>query len=333
MSEEKKLPVAKYSGEVDLNGFKISCAVLEDGRRIFSERSLANSFGIKGGGTYWQQKKNNSAILPEYLSAKYLNRFIPNELREKFDSAVSYLAVSGVESNGIDVTVLPDICDVYITAKNKGVNNESFLRVAENAYLMLKAFAKVGIIALVDEATGYQYEREHDELQKILKLYIAKELLPWQKQFPDVFYREIFRLNGWYYTYKTIRERPGIVGKWTNRIIYDQLPKGVLDELKRITPKSETGEYAARFHQSLTTNIGQPHLQAQLNSVIAVMQISDNWKQFISLFNKLVDRRVGQTELMFSDLEPQPEMNKTKNLSEFDRLLKGVSSVPPEKQK
>lgn len=158
----------------------------------------------------------------------------------------------------------------------------------------------------------------------------SSELLPWQRQFPDTFYREIFRLNGWDYTYKTIKERPSVVGKWTNMIIYNQLPKGVLDELKIKTPKSESGNYVTRFHQSLTTDIGQPHLQAQLNSVISVMEISDNWKQFISLFNKLVDRRAGQTELVFSDLEPQPETKKIENPTGFDRLLKGVSSVLPE---
>mgnify|MGYP003561277120 CR=1 FL=1 len=52
----------------------------------------------------------------------------------------------------------------------------------------MRAFARVGITALVDEATGYQYERENDELQKILKAYISEELLPWQKRFPDIFY-------------------------------------------------------------------------------------------------------------------------------------------------
>jgi hypothetical protein len=82
------LPKAKYPGEVDLNGFKISCAVLEDGTRVFSERSLANAFGIKGSGAYWQKKKKTGAFLPEYLSAKYLKPFISNELVNKFTGAI-----------------------------------------------------------------------------------------------------------------------------------------------------------------------------------------------------------------------------------------------------
>ncbi len=337
MKNTNKMPVSKYQGEVDLNGFKISCAVLEDGRRIFSERSLASAFGIKGGGAYWQKKKrlaeDGSAILPEYLSAKYLNEFITNELRDKFDSAVSYTSLNGTESRGIDATVLPDICDVYITAKNKGTTNDTFLKVADNAYTMLKAFAKVGIIALVDEATGYQYERERDELQKILKAYISEELLPWQRRFPDIFYKEIFRLKGWDYTVSDIKKRPGVVGTWTNKIIYEQLPKGVLDELKMKTPKSEAGNRTARFFQSLTPDIGDNHLQSQLTSVIAVMQVSDNWKDFISKFNKLVARKSGQTELKLEDLKEKPPAPKIEN-TEFNKTLKGIISVPiPKKDK
>jgi hypothetical protein len=80
---------------------------------------------------------------------------------------------------------------------------------------LVRAFAKVGIVALVDEATGYQYDREKDALQKILEQYISPELLPWEKRFPDEFYREIFKLKGWDFTVNGINKRPSIIGKWT----------------------------------------------------------------------------------------------------------------------
>jgi hypothetical protein len=56
---------------------------------------------------------------------------------------------------------------------------------------LLRAFARVGIVALVDEATGFQDIRARDDLHKILEAYIAKELLPWTKRFPNEFYKEI----------------------------------------------------------------------------------------------------------------------------------------------
>jgi hypothetical protein len=39
---------------------------------------------------------------------------------------------------------------------------------------LLRGFARVGIIALVDEATGFQRDRTKDALSKILEAYIAK---------------------------------------------------------------------------------------------------------------------------------------------------------------
>lgn len=167
----------------------------------------------------------------------------------------------------------------------------------------MRALARVGILALVDEATGYQYQRENDALQVALKAFINEELLKWQKMFPDTFYYEIFRLNKWDYTVKGINKRPGVIGRWTNELIYKQLPKGVLDELKIKTPKSEEGNYTARFFQSLTPDIGHPALTAQIYKTIGLMNISNNWEDFKSHFNKMVDRTNGQTEINFDEIE------------------------------
>lgn len=325
---------ATHQGELDINGFKISCAVLEDGTRVLVNRSLANAFGIKGSGAYWQKKKDEkAALLPEYLSAKYLQPFISEEHRLTLSEPISYINKSGIETEGMPAAFLSDICDIFVKAGEKGAlkNNEE---IAKNAYNLILALSKVAITALVDEATGYQYDREKDELQKILKAYISPELLKWQKTFPDKFYIEIYRLNGWEFTVKSIQKRPGVVGKWTNKIIYEQLPKGVLEELKSKTPKSASGNYTAKFFQSLTPDYGSPHLQNQINSVLTLMQVSDNWKQFLQNFNKLVDRQRGQLELSFEDLEYKPEKDKAPrevpvSMDMFDRNLKGLLAVPP----
>ncbi|WP_205884458.1 P63C domain-containing protein [Pasteurella multocida] len=143
-------------------------------------------------------------------------------------------------------------------------------------------------------------EREKDELQQILRKYISEELLPWQKRFPDIFYKELFRLNGWDYTVKGIQKRPGVVGTWTNKLIYEQLPKGVLEELRNNIPKSESGNSTARYHQLLTDDIGSPHLTAQINQIVTLFQLSDNMKEMWNNFQKLKLRQSGQLDLPFS---------------------------------
>lgn len=289
-----------YTGELNLNGIKVSCSVLEDGTRILVNRSLAMALGIKGSGAYWQKKRNNSqeTLLPEYLSAQYLSPFISDALRQKLTSPVRYVSLQNQVREGISAEVLSDILDVYIKADKNGALSEN-QTVAGIAYKMLLAFSKVGIIALVDEATGYQYDRERDELQKILKAYISDELLPWQKRFPDTFYKELFRLNGWNFTIKDIRKRPGIIGKWTNTVIYKELPKGVLEGLKSKTPRNVNGKPTAKYHQSLTIDVGEPNLERQITKVIAIFQVSDTMEQFWQNFKKMKDRQNGQLDIPF----------------------------------
>lgn len=81
----------------------------------------------------------------------------------------------------------------------------------------MTAFAKVGLIAVIDEVTGYQDERDRNELQLILEKYVSQELLPWAKRFPDEFYKQMFRLKGWEYLGKA---KPSYAGKLTNEYIY-----------------------------------------------------------------------------------------------------------------
>src|SRR5690606_3388984 len=186
-----------------------------------------------------------------------------------------------------------------ITLNKAGVLKANQRLYADHAEIVIRAVAKVGIIALVDEVTGYQYQREKDELQKILGAYISEELLPWQKTFPDIFYKELFRLNGWDFTVNGIKRRPGVIGTWTNKLVYEQLPDGVLHELKSKTPKSQSGKYTARFFQSLTPDTGNPHLTSQIQQIVTLFQLSDNMKHMWSQFTKLKLRQSGQLEIPF----------------------------------
>lgn len=332
-----KLQKAKYSADVPINGFELSSAVLDDGTRVFSERSLANAFGIRGGGAFWKRKKsaeNDSAVLPEYLSSKYVKPFISNELIEKFNSAVPYLSKAGVEAKGVDATVLADICDVFIQAKNAGIKNQNILTAAETAYKLIKGFAKVGIIALIDEATGYQYEREKNELQTILKEFISDEILTWQRAFHLNFYKEIFRLWGVPFTDKNIKRKPQFIGTLTNNLVYKNMPKGIfiLDKLKEKTPRTIGGNFRYRLHQSLTPEAGREALKKVIYSIETLAAVSETKEQF----KRLVEDRYGQRSLPFSNWD-EIEMVKEKEpekqqLSQFDKQLTGLLKTPPPKK-
>ena len=116
--------------------------------------------------------------------------------------------------------------------------------------MLMRALAHVGIIALVDEATGYQDQREKDELRSILKAYISEDLLPWTERFPREFFKQIYRLHGWEFNKKTTRHTP-LVGKLINRWVYEQLPKGVLGELQTRNPVVPEKGYRRHKHHQL----------------------------------------------------------------------------------
>ena len=149
------------------------------------------------------------------------------------------------------------------------------------------------LYAVIDEVTGYQDERDRNELQLILEKYVSQELLPWAKRFPDEFYKQMFRLKGWEYRGKA---KPSYAGKLTNEYIYNYLPPGVLNELKRKTPKNKNGNRSTRFHQFLTEDTGLPTLDHQLQQTIALMKASDTWEEFDKLFRKAMGEPV-QLEL------------------------------------
>ena len=288
--------LAKYEGELHIGDKVLPCAVLSDGSRVLTATSVFEAFDRPRKGK--SSEDYRADLMPSFINANNLQPFVDNEFRG-WTELIPYTSINGGQRQGYDARILRGLCKIYIDARKAGVLLKSQERFADISETILYAISDVGIVALVDEATGYQYEREKDELQKILKAYISDELLPWQKRFPDTFYKELFRLNGWDFTIRDIKKRPSVIGKWTNTIIYKELPKGILEELKCKTPKNEMGKPTAKYHQSLTLDIGEPNLERQITKVIALFQVSDNMEEFWRHFYKMKDRQSGQLDIPF----------------------------------
>lgn len=320
--DKKNLPQATHEGSIDIEGFEIPAYNLTTGERVLSRigflRALGRTGKAKGGRQYDDEFKT-----PVFLSANNLKEFISNDLIEN-SKPIPFVDLNGKESIGYSATLLPNVCYVFIDAFEAGKLKSNQMHIAEQSKKLVRGFATLGIIALIDEATGYQYDREKDELQQILKAYISEELLPWQKKFPDVFYKELFRLNGWDFTVKGIKQRPGVIGKWTKTLIYNELPKGVLLELEKNTPKNKKGKKKAHMHRLLTDEIGNPHLKAQINQMVTLFQLSDDMKHMWSQFEKLKQRQNGQLQLPFNfdDKGHTVEPIEETTLSDYNKKLK-----------
>ena len=138
---------------------------------------------------------------------------------------------------------------------------------------------------MIDEATGYQYDREKDALQILLSKYIAEEFLSWTARFPKEYYQEIFRLYGWQYDPLSLK-RPQFVGKFTKEFVYNEMSPEVLQELENKNPTLENGKRRRKHHQHLTGDIGVPHLERHLTKLVTVMQLSDSVDDFRENFKR-----------------------------------------------
>ncbi len=318
-----------HEGELHLGGTIIPCYVLEDGTRVLSSSAMQKALKVQG-----DSSNPSGTRLARYLNQKTLKSFIYKDKDPgHFKPIICYKGEQKI--NGYEATVLADICDAFLEARKNIQLSARQAIIAEQCEILIRGFARVGIIALVDEATGYQYEREKDELQKVLKAFISEELLPWQKRFPDIYYKELFRLNGWNFTINGIQKRPGVIGKWTNTLIYEQLPNGVLEKLKKQTPKSSKGNYTARFHQNLTLDIGEPTLTAQINQIVTLFQLSDNMKHMWEQFDKLNKRKQEQLQQPFSfdDKGHTVELKEELLKDDFDKGIQRILSYTTDKDK
>src|SRR5437667_1744656 len=198
--EASMLPRETHSGALKVRGREIPCSVLEGGIRVFSTRGINRAMGSKTTGAPKSGEPDGARQLPAFLGSATLKSFIPNELMVRLVSPIQYRPKHGGRTAfGYEATLLPTICEVVLDADKSGALKASQKHLADVAELLIRGFARVGVIALVDEATGYQQERARDELNRILEAYISKELLPWTKTFTDEFFKHVYRLHGWKY--------------------------------------------------------------------------------------------------------------------------------------
>lgn len=273
------LPAATHEGELKVAGMELPVAVTSDGSRLMISRAFMTALGRPWKGSY------AGTELPNFIAAKNLLPYVTNELRDVLEP-VEFLNKHGQKTQGYRAELLQLVCDAYLDARNAGVLTEAQKRVADQAEILIRGFARVGILALVDEATGYQRDRATDALAKILEKFIAKELQPWVKTFPDEFYYHLFRLRGLDFPHDTVK-RPQYFGYLTTDIIYKRLAPGVLEELKRTEPKAPSGRRKGTIQQRLTPDLGHPKLREHLASVTTIMALSDDYQDF----TKKLDRR------------------------------------------
>jgi hypothetical protein len=299
---EGNTPRADYTGDLVIGDMKFPCSVLTDGTRILTQSDFMSGMGMYYSG--WVAKnraaEDVAAEVPHFLSFKSLKPFVDKHLGDLQSIIVKYRTEGGNIAHGIKAEIIPKICDVWIDAQEASKLGSRQRSIAEKSKLVMRALAHVGIIALVDEATGYQDIRRRDALQQILDAYLRKELAAWAKRFPDEFYKEIYRLRNWEWKGRKFNPPQAVAG-YTNDFVYERLAPGIREELEIRMPKDDKGQKKGKLHQLFTEDIGHPALAQHLHAVTTLMRASRSWNQFKLMLDTALPKRGTTLQLPFVD--------------------------------
>lgn len=270
-----------------IGDIEIQCYVLENEVRVLSLRTLQSGIGMSEGGG-----KGGARKIPALMARLAEKDIDIMGLDVRANDPIRFITPAGTVADGYDATILPDICAVLINASREGVLDRRYKHLASRAATLQHGFATLGIIGLVDKITGYNDFKKASDFGRIIEAFVAKEMRPYVPKFPPAYYQEICRLRDIPYDPTSVK-RPSYFGHLTNKVIYHRLAPGVWKELKE---KAKKSELVARphLHRFLTDDIGDPRLRDVISKNVAVMQLSDNWFDFLVKLDKVLPP-YGQT--------------------------------------
>ncbi len=276
----------------------IPCYVLRDETRVLTVAGMSDGLGLARGGSMIAGMNR----LELFVSRDRIGRFVSNELAERIRSPIVFLTPGGSKAYGYAAEILVELCEAVLSARQAKLLQPQQLKIAQKCEILTRGLARTGIIALVDEATGYQYIRQRNALERILDKWLTEELQPWKKQFPDEFYKRIFELRSWDYDPTSVK-RPGVIGTWTNDIIWDRLGPGLRKELQDYAGRDENGKLRHRLHQFLTPHHGLPELKSHFDGVLALMRAASGWRQFKEMLQRSFPKPETTLSMAFDDLD------------------------------
>ena len=271
-SQVGDVPEAEYQGQLIIGERDLEVYNLGDGRRLFHKRVMGHALGLKSqGGNAFMKMISGQAIRSE----------IPEELVDKLSKPLIFRAFNGDLAHGYEAGVLIDVCQALIEARNKGLLNAKQEFLAIQSEIIIRACAKVGINALIDEATGYSDNKRKDEYRQLFQDFLQEEYAQWRDpEYPDKFFEMIYRLYGLKRKNPDSSKHPQFFGKFIRKYIYHPLANShgaILDLLDQKNPVVYTnGGRRFKFFKFLSDEIGMPALRAHLWTTIGIgLVVSD----------------------------------------------------------
>jgi hypothetical protein len=274
------VPEASHHGILKIGDRELDVYVLEDGRRLFHKRVMGHALGLRSEG-------GNAFI--KMLSGQTIRSEIPADLAEKIAKPVIFKGFKGDPVHGYEASVLIEVCEALIRVRDSGglTARQQFLAI--QAEFILRSSAKLGIVALIDEATGYSDNKRKDEYRQLFQEFLRDEFAQWeQDEYPEKFFDMIYRLYGLKRKNPDSTKHPQFFGKFIRRYVYYPLANShgaILEQLDQRNPVVYVnGGRRYKMYQFLSEKVGLPALRAHLWQTIGIASIMSDHKAFDRAF-------------------------------------------------
>ncbi|MCA8248098.1 P63C domain-containing protein [Burkholderia multivorans] len=251
---------ASHYGVVHFGDLDCEAVVLTTGERGYVRKELAKLLG------FHESHKGGRFV-------RFLAEIAPNSLSLLEKSSGPILLPSGRQTQFFPAGIIADVATSVVDAAINGTLHKARQGIVPNCMKIMRALATTGEVALIDEATGYQYHRAPDALQELISKLLRQSCASWERRFHPDYYRAIYRLFGWKYQGHD-QNPPHVVGQITQRWVYGPvLPDELIDEIRARKGISQ------KHHQWLSDQ-GLARLETQIHAVTAIARSSTCYRDF-----------------------------------------------------
>lgn len=296
---DQGMPEAVSQGTLKIGDVSIDVYVLKDRRRLIHKRGMARALGLKSEG--------GNAFM-KTISRKGLGSAVPEELRRKIENPIEFKPLSGDPAHGYAAEVFIEVCDAIMTAGKlkKLAASQEFLSI--QAEFIVRSAAKIGIIGLIDEATGFISDKRREEYRKLWTQFIRNECRAYESEFPERFFDAIYRLYGLKRKDPKSSKNPRFFSKFIRKYVYSPLANShgaILEELDAKNPVVyANGGRRYKMFQFLSDEVGMPTLKGHLWQVVGIAAASPDKAAFDRSFYRAFPEAapMGRQGDLFADL-------------------------------
>lgn len=265
---------AVTDGTLAIGDVELDVYVLKDRRRVISMRAMGRALGMKSEG---------GNIFARTMARKGVGSALSEKLKDCIDNPIYFKPLNGDLAFGMEAETFIEICDAILDARRMKALTPSQAFLAIQAEIIIRSAAKVGITALIDEATGF-VDKTKDEYRRLFDEFIRREFRQWEQEFPDKFFDMIYRLYGLKRKKPDLNQHPQFFGHFIRRYIYFPLANSngvILEKLDEKNPVVyDNGGRKYKLFQFLTDHVGMAAFRQHLWQVVGIGEASQDKVQF-----------------------------------------------------